>query len=116
MSALERADVPATYEVQNSLWPTLSSRLIGPRAARSSEQRRWLPITSFVAACAVLVAVITFDQLPRHQGGGAAQPPIARGALPPFNELATRASGDGRSNRESQSPGDRSERSNSAVD
>ncbi|QDT32642.1 anti-sigma factor [Thalassoglobus polymorphus] len=86
MSVLEQADDEATYEVQESLWPQLESRLSSmPGQKREHKPRSWTPFVSFTIACMLFLMVWANPPQERHPGN--LQNQNSKGMSAPFTEL-----------------------------
>ncbi len=62
---LEQADKTETFEVRESLWPALSTRLRHRQQEQKPSRRQWWPLASFLAACLVVVAIVN-TPAPQH--------------------------------------------------
>ena len=62
---LEQADKTETFEVRESMWPALSTRLRHRQQEQKPSRRQWWPLASFLAACIVVVAIIN-TPAPEH--------------------------------------------------
>lgn len=81
MSVLEEADVESTYEVPESLWPEIESRLDSVQASRNSNRTQpWVPFLSFTVACMLFLMVAAYQ--PVGPNGHGDHRPTARGMGP----------------------------------
>lgn len=85
MALVEQADVEKTYDVRESLWPELESRLAAlPTQPRDSINRHWGPIASLTVACLLFVLVLVnppHEPSPSsnpHQSGRSMSSPFAQ--------------------------------------
>lgn len=70
MSVLENADTESTYEVRDSLWPEIESRLDQSKTARHSRSaRNWTPLISFTVASVLFLMVAAFQPDTQHRHG-----------------------------------------------
>ena len=86
MAVLEESDVESTYEVPESLWPEIESRLDNVMAVKNSNRTQpWVPFLSFSVACMLFLMVAAYQPMGPHGQGDAR--PTARG-MGPFPAMA----------------------------
>ena len=74
MTVLETADVESTYEVRESLWPEIESRLEnGVASNQPNRSKPWAPVISFTVACVLFMMVAAYQPVGPNSGHGEVQ-------------------------------------------
>ena len=77
LAVLESSEPESTYDRRGSLWPELRKRLDAQPVPRVAGLQTWMPVTSVVVACLLLVAVVIHEPAPSDRPHST----ISRGAV-----------------------------------